>query len=1246
MLVFENKRGGVSYTLYYTVVTGNSLVYLSYRRRVLLKKIFLFIALFMFVQRSVSSQVVINEIMYHDLDSDLEYVELYNAGTMSVDLSGWQLRDDREVNEFFIPAGITISSHGYVIIADDTDLFKQKYGFLPTIGGLSFNLSNASDEVQLFDAEGIIVEIISYTDRTPWPEAADGEGSSLERLNALFPSNLPESWAASSPGGTPGKINSAHIDELYPIIRSVDHNPKIPAPFESVTVTAQIVNVVGNIDSVRLFYGQDNETQYKTVDMLDDGLHGDCDANDQIFGASIEGASARTVLCFYVEATNDSGLVTLMPKEGKGRPYLTVFESPLGNENVSVFRVAMQPAVQQQFLARYQTDEYFPATFYDGDEVYYQIDIRHRGRSRSQNGRFKIQFPYDRLFRGKIRRLNFNGTDTATILNEFLSYQIYQDAGLPNLETELVRFHINGEATRGTPYRISIENPDSQFIRRGIFFDNDNGNLYKTTLDGTPANKATWRYIGDDPDLYRYCYIKQTNESEDDFSDIIQFCKILTESEPEDADFAGKVKSVLNVEEFLRWMAVSAIVAHWDSPYTDHGQNYVLYNDPDTMQFNIIAWDLNGTFNYSSNKDDLNYRKLYTHIRGTKLPAINKILNHPEFGAYYYQEIDYLLDTLFTENAMNQRIENARKAIQTGSNSVSYLRTYVTNRIRDLSDWINRDQGMTLLSKPVYQIAVNEPYRYHAVAVDYRNYRSITYRLVSAPDWIEIGSETGIISGVPTQEGVYSISLEAKNSSGVTVTQQYELQVVDLQPRLIVNFNEEDGSVVDSSPFQHTGVLRRGASRTDGALGNGVSLSDQNAYIEFPHDDSMNLTGSITIEAWIKPDQISNGNPIILTKGNEDQFNYCLMLGYGPWNWDAMEPCFMPHRFDIENRVYYGRKEIEAQLRNQQWVHIAGTYDSAIERVKVYSNNYQIVDSSSRPQMVTNRQPLIVGLNGNRRFQGVVDTIRILPYAKQAFAAGLCLSQVDVSGLSSAQDRIALSLSELRDKPVNVGDFCIHLVRSDHWISLPDRELEPGKSVTMWWDDLGINEPLPSSETMALYPKNTLGTAAREWVLDQIVWGDNVPNAFDPGVQAAVWLPGCSVPIPNGEPVTLALKQFANNDDMETDWSAGPQRLTGPIVTSFQINDGSELIGDTNVQLTIEMENIYSSLQIRISNSADLGQKWIPYSNTVSWSLTSGDGAKTVYLQVKDSKDMRSQVVTSTINVNTGTGVKNWAVHH
>ncbi|MEW6235186.1 MAG: CotH kinase family protein [Candidatus Omnitrophota bacterium] len=1204
------------------------------------RKGFLFIAFFMAANSSLYGQVVINEIMYNASVSPLEYVELFNPTHETIDLSGWTLKDNLDSHQFVIPFGTFILANSYAVISNDSEDFYQTYGFLPAAGGLTFNFANGGDSVRFYDAQNRLIEAVEYDDRSPWPEMADGGGASLERRNALLPPGLPIAWAASVEMGTPGAANSAHIDKLPPVIFALDHSPKIPAPNQSVTVTAQMIDLDGTIASAALYYGWNNGTVYQKAAMADDGQHGDGEAGDGIYGAKTPGASAGSILRFYIEAKDDGGSASLFPEAGKDQPYLTVYENALPNERVSILRLAMRPEVNQQFLAQYQTDVYFPATFYDGDQVYYNVQVRHRGRSRVQNGRFKIRFSPSQLYRGKIRRLNFNGTDASTILREYLSYQLYQDAGLPNLESELVRLHINGKAGAGTPYRVAIENPDGQFLKRRQYFQRDDGNLYKTTLDGTPQNKATWRYIGDDPDLYRHCYIKQTNEEEDDFSDIIQFCKALSQANPWDPDYLDKVYSVLNADNFILWMAVSACVAHWDSPYTDHGQNYVLYDNPATRQFEVIAWDLNGTFNYTSNLNDLNYRKLYTHIRSTKFPTINMMLNHPLLGSQYYREIDRLMNTLFSQESMNQRIEAARQALQLNASSVSFLKTYVAQRLKDLSAWINRDQGIAFISKPVYQAIIGEPYLYRCVAVDYRQNQAIAYSLADAPSWLSVDSQTGELRGVPAQEGRFDVVLEAQSKKGVRITQAFSLQIVDSKPKLILTFNEAGAAAMDSSGYARQGQLRGAAKRVDGRLGQAVSLSG-NSYVEFPHDDSLHLTGSVTVEAWISPNVITTGNPVILTKGDADQFNYNLLLGYGPFTWDVMEPGFMPHRFDIENRVYYGRKEIEAQLKRNQWIHLAGTYDSGEELVCVYANNRRIVESSCRARMVENQRSLFIGLNSNG-FQGLVDDVKILPFAKQAFAAGLCLSQVDVSGLSPAQERVTLSLSRYQTTAIHTEEYCLYLVNANRWLALPPGSLAPGKTISWWLDDLGIEEPLPEREILALYPIASLGQPRREFILDQVAWGEAAPDESDPGAQAAVWLPGHSVKITQERPASLSLKNFADNDEMDLDWIVSPQMLDGPAITQFTIENGAATAKQRDIHLQIMAQNAASSWKMRLANTPAMGGAWIPFSANAEWSLPPGEGEKTVYLQIADAAGRRSPVSSAKIRLEAGTPVADW----
>ncbi|HQH73805.1 MAG TPA: lamin tail domain-containing protein, partial [bacterium] len=216
-------------------------------------------------------RVVINEILYHAPDSDLEYIELLNTSTDTVDLSKWIIQDDQDTHSFEIPEGTSFPPGEYLVIANDPVLFQQAYGFAPDVSGIPFRFSNSGDTVRLFDPVNALQEEVRYDDRLPWPEAADGGGASLERRNGLLPASLPESWAASANHGTPGQANTAYADTLPPLILDVDHARKIPRPLQEITVTARFLDVDGQIASARLQYGWNRGTQYTAVAMNDDG---------------------------------------------------------------------------------------------------------------------------------------------------------------------------------------------------------------------------------------------------------------------------------------------------------------------------------------------------------------------------------------------------------------------------------------------------------------------------------------------------------------------------------------------------------------------------------------------------------------------------------------------------------------------------------------------------------------------------------------------------------------------------------------------------------------------------------------------------------------------------------------------------------------------------------------------------------------------------------------------------------------
>jgi hypothetical protein len=153
----------------------------------------------------VALDVIINEIMYHPIDDDVEkeYIELYNRGTAAVDIAGWSFSDG--IN-FTIPAGTSIAGDAYLVIARNPQYIVDTYGLPaakvigPTtpeaLEGFGI-LSDEGERVTLSDARGNIASTVRYYDGGEWPQWADGGGSSMELIDARQSNRVAQSWDSS-----------------------------------------------------------------------------------------------------------------------------------------------------------------------------------------------------------------------------------------------------------------------------------------------------------------------------------------------------------------------------------------------------------------------------------------------------------------------------------------------------------------------------------------------------------------------------------------------------------------------------------------------------------------------------------------------------------------------------------------------------------------------------------------------------------------------------------------------------------------------------------------------------------------------------------------------------------------------------------------------------------------------------------------------------------------------------------------
>lgn len=185
------------------------------------------------------SPVAITELMYHPADSNgFEYVEIYNRTSSDVPLyhasypvNTWKLEG---AVEFTFPEGLVLSPGECVVITEtNAAAFTSYYSVdagVTVLGPYDGQLNNSGEDLQLTrpgdpevltgEVPYILAEWVDYDDEAPWPTAADGLGSSLERISTGLYPNDAASWsenASPSPGSSLVADDADNLSDAWEI---------------------------------------------------------------------------------------------------------------------------------------------------------------------------------------------------------------------------------------------------------------------------------------------------------------------------------------------------------------------------------------------------------------------------------------------------------------------------------------------------------------------------------------------------------------------------------------------------------------------------------------------------------------------------------------------------------------------------------------------------------------------------------------------------------------------------------------------------------------------------------------------------------------------------------------------------------------------------------------------------------------------------------------------------------------------
>ena len=568
-----------------------------------------------------------------------------------------------------------------------------------------------------------------------WICPADGGGQTMERRSAMVPGTVGQNWRSSSvAGGTPGVAEAKSSGAAQVFLTNVRHDPVIPRSTQPITVYA---NVLDQIDGTvppeqSLHWRRDGMATFTAVPMKlawqEAGLPGGY--VDGTYAAVIPAQANNTIIEYYVAVTGDAGETASWP--GKARISASgVMPEVYGQTANALFQVdnnfsaavewvpgarpiyrVIMPAAERELLRRYQTtngkqetDAAMNATFISEDgsgiELKYLTSVRNRGfgsRLGPPNN-FHVSMRGDDLWKDRPAiQLNCRYPHS-----QVLASNVFALAGIAEQQARPVRLMMNGVSIAETGPRMygsyaRVETLNADWVDRHFPGDRE-GNLYR--VDDHAPNQAgaipgdlgsgEFRYEGTNPLAYADTYQKRTNEDLNDWNDLIQLCRVISApstggsaGQPaiSDADYPGRVRELINVEQWFTYLALDALVGNQEGGLpTGRADDFAMYRGVLDPRFTLIPHDFDTCFDFNTTDGLANpsNRSIWSFYDGnTNLLGLPRLFTHPDLVPVYYQRMLHLVNNVFTRERLDPLIDELIGSW--AAPAAATAKTYITDR--------------------------------------------------------------------------------------------------------------------------------------------------------------------------------------------------------------------------------------------------------------------------------------------------------------------------------------------------------------------------------------------------------------------------------------------------------------------------------------------------------------------------------------------------------------------------------------
>ncbi len=320
-----------------------------------------------------------------------------------------------------------------------------------------------------------------------------------------------------------------------------------------------------------------------------------------------------------------------------------------------------------------------------------------------------------------------------------------------------MRVYQNGNNLNPNGYFAQVEVLNNVWAQRHFPLDgNGNGYRGRRANEGPPGGLgAGLQYFGEDQQPY-VSYLKQTNRSEQDWSDVVRLTDALNNAPNE--TYLEDVGEVMNIDQWLKSIALTEVTGYGEFGLLTgdpRGDDWATYRGVEDPRFVFVPYDLDTMF--TGRTGDI--------LSAEAVPALARLINFPGIFPRLYGHFIDLIDNVLVEDRVRPHLMQLLGTIESEA-TINNMINFLAAR----GDFIKNSLRLALTVQTTDPVLGDFPRTTRNTAGQIRGEANVvrTRRVLVAGEeaiWNE-RSGTWSITGIPLQPGINRLFVQALDENG------------------------------------------------------------------------------------------------------------------------------------------------------------------------------------------------------------------------------------------------------------------------------------------------------------------------------------------------------------------------------------------------------------------------------------------------------------------------------------------------